>query len=200
MSTEAATWAFPRARAFANLLRRRLTPLLLKKYNKLHLGAGPCHIPGWANLDMWGRKNLIWDLTNPLPVKRGSVTHVYSEHFVEHIPRSDCLKLLHNCRESMAPGGVLRISTPDLKLFAESYLRGEAPPDWGEENPCRAFNEVMRNWGHTFLYDEEELTSLLHEAGFSRVKRVEHRVSEHPELHNMERRGSQLDLIMEARP
>lgn len=192
--------ALDTAGAFINLFRRRLTPMALRGYDKLHLGAGVHFMPGWANVDFSGRKNLIWDLTHPLPLQRGKIRHIYSEHFVEHISREKCLELLQHARQSMAPDGVLRISTPDLKLFAASYLRGEAPPDWGEKNPCRAFNEVMRNWGHTFLYDEEELTSLLHEAGFRTVRRVSHGVSEHPELNDVEHRGSQLDLILEAQP
>ncbi len=188
------------AGAFGNLFRRRLTPFQLKKYDKLHLGAGAHHIPGWANIDFSGRKNLIWDLTRPLPLAAGKIKRLYSEHFIEHISRENCLHLFRHIRESMAPDGILRIATPDLKLFAQCYLQREVPPDWEEQNPCRAFNEVMRNWGHTFLYDEEELTEILTQAGFRSVRRVVHRISEDPDLHNIERRGSQLDLIMEARP
>ncbi len=200
MSAARANWPFQKAISLAHLLRRSLTPFMIRNYDKLHLGAGPRYIPGWANLDLWGRKNLIWDLTHPLPVKRGSVRYVYTEHFVEHISRSDCLKLLRNCRASMASDGVLRISTPDLRQFAECYLRGEIPPGWGEQPPSRAFNELTRAWGHTYIYDEADLTSLLHEAGFRRVKRVEHGVSEHPALHALEQRESQMDLIVEAQP
>ena len=182
-----------------NRMRRPLTRLRLRKYDKLHLGAGGFQMEGWANLDIVGRRNLIWDLTRPLPMPP-RVKYIYSQHFIEHIPRAVALKLLANARAAMAADGVLRVSTPDLRLFSQAYLSGNVPELWTERNPCRFFNELMRNWGHTFLYDEEELTALLKEAGFGRVRRVARNQSDHAELRNLETRPDQLDLIMEAQP
>ncbi|HEX8584155.1 MAG TPA: methyltransferase domain-containing protein [Allosphingosinicella sp.] len=182
-----------------NRLRRPLTRLQLRKYDKLHLGAGGYQLDGWANLDLVGRRNLIWDLTRPLPMP-AHVKFVYSQHFIEHIPRDVALKLLRNAHASMAKDGVMRISTPDLRLFSQAYLSGEVPPLWTERNPCRFFNELMRNWGHTFLYDEEELTALLTEAGFRTVRRMKRNESDHAELRDLEIRPDQLDLIVEAQP
>ena len=180
--------------------RRPLTRFRLGAFDKLNLGAGGDYRPGWANLDITGHRNLIWDLTKPLPIRAGSVRYVYSEHFIEHITRDHAVKLLSNARACIVEDGALRLSTPDLRLFSEAYLDGQIPPLWTERNPTRMFNEVMRNWGHTFLYDETELRSVLSEAGFTRFKRVERHQSDHAELRGLEQRVSQLDLIVEAQP
>ena len=180
--------------------RRPLTRFRIRGYDKLNLGAGGDFRVGWANIDIGGRKNLAWDLTKPLPISPGKIRFVFSEHFIEHIAREDAIKLLSNVRACMVNDGVVRLSTPDLRLFAETYLAGDLPPSWLEKNPTRMLNQVMRDWGHTFLYDESELRDTLAEAGFKRFKRVDRHESEYSELRNLERRGSQLDLIVEARP
>ena len=47
----------------------------------------------------------------------------------------------------MVEVGALRLSTPNLRLFWETYLDGQVPPRWPHLNPTRMINEVMRNWG-----------------------------------------------------
>lgn len=185
------------------LVSRLRTPFALRKYDKLHLGSGPHRKPGWANIDISGLHNIIWDLRRPLPVKAGIVRFIYSEHFIEHVDRPDALRLLSACRNLLAPGGVLRISTPNLRRSVEDYLASRTPRlpgiAWYPETPCRALNETMRCWGHRFVYDETELVNLLHEAGFQQLVRVSWGESEHQELKGLETRPFYDDLIFEAR-
>jgi predicted SAM-dependent methyltransferase len=183
--------------------RRAATPAALRGHDKLHLGAGSRQIPGWANLDISGRENIIWDLRKPLPLKPGQIRFVYSEHFIEHITRDDALLLLKHAHDALVSDGVLRISTPDLRSIVEHYRRGElmsaAHGNWFPQTPCRMVNEALRLWGHTFVYDEPELRALLAEAGFSAIQRVAHGKSEHPDLRGLETRPDLDDLIFEAR-
>lgn len=90
--------------AFAKLLQIR-TPFVVRKYDKLHLGCGPRRIADWANIDISGYQNIVWDLRKRLPVTPGSIRFIYSEHFIEHISRSQALELLRNCRAVLAKGG-----------------------------------------------------------------------------------------------
>jgi predicted SAM-dependent methyltransferase len=71
--------------------------------------------------------------------------------------------------------------------------------DWHPATPCQMVNEAMRWWGHTFLYDEAELTALLRECGFSDVRRVKWGESEFDELRGLESRPDFDDLILEAK-
>lgn len=173
----------------------------LKGADKLQLGAGNHPLPEWANLDLTGN-SVIWDLTKPLPVAPGSIHFVYSEHFIEHVGRADAQKIIENCRAVMAPGGVIRISTPDLAVLVKDYSAGklvEMPHgDWFPETPCRMINEGMHLWGHQFVYDEAEIFELLESAGFSKVERVQRHASDHPELRGLETRPDFDDLIVEG--
>jgi predicted SAM-dependent methyltransferase len=183
--------------------RRAATPAALRRYDRLHLGAGARQIPGWANLDIAGRGNLIWDLRKPLPLEAGQIRFVYSEHFIEHITRADALLLLKHARHVLAADGVIRISTPNLATVVDYYRRGELMAmqhgNWFPKTPCQMVNESLRLWGHTFVYDEPELRSLLSEAGFCAIARVAHGKSEYSELCGLETRPDFDDLIFEAR-
>lgn len=190
-----ASW-FHRSRRFA-------TRGQLAGYDRFHLGAGPHQIPGWANIDIYGRANLIWDLRKPLPVGKGRIRYVYAEHFIEHISRDEGLHLLRSLRALLHEEGVVRLSTPDLSFFAAAYLNGEVirslQYQWLPTTPCEMMNDQMRQWGHQFVYDEPELRALLAEAGYREVKRVGWRESDHDALRGIETRPSLGDLIVEAR-
>lgn len=188
--------------AVAARARRPLTPLLLNRYDKLHLGSGARQLDGWANLDINGRGNLVWDLRKPLPLRPGRVQFVYTEHFIEHIPRKDAVRLFTHARKVMASGGVVRVSTPDLVKLVEDYREGRLVRmdhgSWYPATPCQMVNEGMRLWGHVFVYDEAELTAVLHESGFTKIRRVKWGESRHSELRGLESRPDFDDLILEA--
>jgi predicted SAM-dependent methyltransferase len=187
----------------AKPFRRLATPFLMRRHDKLHLGSGARLLEGWANIDIGGVGTLLWDLRKPLPIKARKVRLVYTEHFIEHIDRADALRLFTHAREVMAPGAILRVSTPDLRKVADDYLNGrvvEMPHGgWYPKTPCRMLNEAVRWWGHVFLYDEAELTGLLDECGYSDIRRVAWGASETPGLRGLESRPDFGDLIVEAR-
>lgn len=174
----------------------------LLSFDKLHLGSGARLLPGWANIDIGGRGTLLWDLRRPLPIASPCVRLVYTEHFIEHIPRADALKLFGHARRVMLPGAVLRVSTPDLRILADDYLNGRVVHmehgGWYPETPCQMINEGMRLWGHVHMYDEPELVALLTECGFTDIRRVGWGESDYVDLRNLESRPDYGDLIIEA--
>jgi predicted SAM-dependent methyltransferase len=179
------------------------TPFVLRKYDKLHLGCGPRRIADWANIDRAGFRNIIWDLRRRLPTTPGSIRFIYSEHFIEHISRAQALVLLRNCKVVLAKGGVVRVSTPNLRRLVDDYLAGVIPElphatTWRPATTCVMMNDGMRLWGHQFVYDEAELILLLKEAGFINIRRMRWGESEHPELRCLETRPYFDDIIIEA--
>lgn len=169
---------------------------------KLHLGSGSINLDAWLNIDMDApAADMHLDLTNPLPFEKESVSHIFSEHFIEHISRNEALNLLKECHRVMREDATLRISTPNLKYLTFSYLSQNINA-WGDlwqpANACAFMNEGMRSWGHKYLYDNEELIGLLNEAGFMSLELPEWRASRHQELTNLETRAYHYDLIIEA--
>ncbi len=175
----------------------------MARHAKLHLGCGNHIIEGWANIDMAGPDEVIkWDLSRPLPVESESVRHIYSEHFIEHISLDQATGLLGECRRVLTPGGVLRVSTPDLRKLIDVYLAGRLSEfhdvGWSPATPCRLLNEGMRSWGHQFLYDADELKRILETCGFGKITQVRWRESSHQELRELECRPFHDEIILEA--
>lgn len=172
-------------------------------HEKLHLGCGSNIIPEWTNVDLSDLKGVTkWDLTKSLPVDSSSVDYIYSEHFIEHITREQAKGLLIECSRVLRMGGVLRISTPDLRKLVNEYLSGNlmewSELGWNPDTPCALMNEGMRLWGHQYLYDAAELKQLLLDCGFDSVELMSWRESKHHELRGLECRPFHEDLIYEC--
>lgn len=170
---------------------------------RVHLGCGPNVLDGWANLDVSGPRGVVrFDLSRPLPFESGSVDLIFTEHFVEHIRKDQAEALFRECARILRPGGVLRISTPDLRTLIDAYLGGRvddwADMQWSPATPCDLLNEGMRLWGHRYLWDEDQLRRVLRSQGFTTVQRVAWHESDRDELRDLEIRPFHGDLIVEA--
>lgn len=194
MTTLPMRFRFP----FAGNARARLG-----RESRLHLGCGDNILKGWANIDLSGTSEVIaHDLTTALPVVDATIEFIYSEHFIEHIPLVDAQHLLAECHRILKPGGVIRLSTPDLSKLVSEYTQQRTSEwgdvDWNPATPCRMLNEGLRLWGHEFVYDADELEIALRAAGFHQLKREGWRASAHDELRSLEYRPFHDELIFEA--
>lgn len=137
---------------------------------KLHLGSGEGRLAGWRNVDLAGSKaDFIWDLRVPLPVRPGTVTAVFNEHFLEHLPLPAAMGIIRQSYELMAPGGIIRIGVPDFQRYFEDYAAPAGVLDKARPlrpTPMVALNELVYSYGHSSLWDAETLAKLLTEVGF----------------------------------
>lgn len=175
----------------------------MQEHRKLHLACGSNVMASWSNLDLLENGPVIgWDLTRPLPIDKHWMRLIYCEHFIEHLEREEAHNLLIDCRQILEPGGVLRISTPDLRKLIEEYAAGRIDAwhdiPWMPATPARLMNEGMRSWGHKFVYDAPEFESLLHAAGFTKVTRMRWGESTIGELQGIESRPNHQELIYEC--
>lgn len=168
---------------------------------KLHIGCGAFLLPGWINLDQAPRDGAFYlDARRPLPLEDGCVHRIFHEHFLEHLDLNEGLRFLRECIRVLEPGGLMRLSTPDLELTMATY-QDRNPAVRRDEAMARhvritgatasitaamLFNDKMRGWGHRFLYDEETLRRQLERAGFEAVVRRRFGESEHLELRGLE--------------
>jgi predicted SAM-dependent methyltransferase len=120
------------------------------------------------------------DITEPLPFEDGCVDWVYAEHLIEHVPLVDAINWLAEVRRILAPGGLLRITTPDLRAYAAGYLaenekfftrhrRILSVMRVGPPMPARRaymVNQIFYLYGHRWIYDHDELRYALTQAGY----------------------------------
>jgi predicted SAM-dependent methyltransferase len=181
---------------------------------KLQLGAGGNDAQGWLNTDIEPKVDEIYlDATQQYPFPDQSFHYIFSEHVIEHVPWEAGIAMLRECYRVLAPGGKLRVVTPDLARFVK-LLAGSIDADaqqfiaaklrlhrWPETPVSRAyiFNRQVRDWGHQFLYDSATLRKSLELAGFKQIKeyRVEDKTD--PVFREVERRtrneGSDLWIV-----
>ena len=130
----------------------------------------------------------------------------YAEHLIEHLSLEQGVVLMRECRRVLKPGGVLRLATPDLADIVRDYQTDWRRHDWVNwpqfgwiDTGARMVNVALREWGHQYLYDYDELSLRLRQAGFEHIERRRLGESTLPDLRNLETR---LDskLIVDAGP
>jgi predicted SAM-dependent methyltransferase len=171
----------------------------------LHIGCGDIYFPGWVNIDLnSGKADLTYDIRNQLPYEENMVDFIYSEHVIEHFNREDGLRLLADFYRILKHNGVVRVATPDLDYIVFKYCFFWWKQDWikkyGYEwikTKAEMMNISFREWGHQYIYNNEELTRRLHETGFRNICRKKNNKSTYNELKNRETRNDS-KLILEA--
>ena len=167
----------------------------------IELGAGGHARPGWIETDLNEIGHVLaLDVTKPFPIPDKSFHFVYSEHMIEHIPFESGQFMLRECYRIMQPGAVIRIVTPSIRFLIGLFSNARSEVEeryiqWATQQfvrsaprplPSLVFNNFVRNWGHTFIYDEETLHLALEGAGFADIKACRIGESEHEKLRNLE--------------
>jgi predicted SAM-dependent methyltransferase len=194
------------------VVRRRSVSRYLRSTDepRLHIGAGPKSIEGWLDTDVLMGEAYV-DLSRPLPFEDSTFQFVFGEHVFEQFPVEAGLALLREIRRVLRPGGVLRLTTPELPKLIAIYddrnpeITLEETEAWLTEitqrphtTGAQVLNSFMREWGHSYIYDEQDLTSRLNEAGFVGVVRREPGQSDHPALRGVEQHESESRSRAEA--
>jgi len=154
----------------------------------LNLGAGPNRYPGWLTADAFKPEaDIYMNVYRRFPFADGTFDVVYSEHMIEHIVVDKIPHLLSEVHRILKPGGVFRVTTPDLAIHAKHYVDGDRAffepiikkymsrwdrqkeKYWLVRSNGGAFmtRAVQRFYRHRWVYDFETLSSCLNEIGFT---------------------------------
>lgn len=143
------------------------------------------------------------DVSESLPFEDGSVEWVYAEHLLEHITLERAIAWLREVKRILVPGGLLRLTTPDLMRYVTGYLRDDgffaehrdrmldvlAPAPRMPSRPAFMLNQIFYFYGHRWIYDFEELCHALLSAGFEsdRISRCAFREGARPQVAELDR-------------
>jgi predicted SAM-dependent methyltransferase len=186
---------------------------------KLNIGCWRNGKEGWVNIDIVENSsvNLVWDCRKKLPFENGTVSMIFTEHFLEHLDyHEEALSFLCEARRVLAENGVIRIIVPDLEKYLKAYT---------DENPWKQLTEIRplaeermdywtkRKWNtrmelidelfrqsydHKAAYDFETMRYLLNQAGYSEIIRQQYMKSLEPELALDRKERASESLYVEA--
>lgn len=128
----------------------------------LNLGGGGNCLAGCLTVDIDPRADAYVDITKKLPFPDCSINAIFCEEAIEHIDLKLGLQLLRECFRILKPGGIIRLTTPDLTYFANRVTQSL--------NCCDQINEVFYGHGHCYLYTQEALQFYCQEIGFTNLK------------------------------
>ncbi len=136
------------------------------------------------------------DLRRGIPLPDSSANCVYSCHFLEHLSKRDGGQLIVEVFRILRPGGLVRLVVPDLATVIGMYATGERDRMLGEFFFVdRDASELAR---HGYLYDFDALRTLLADAGFAEINRVDFRQGLMPDLEILDDQPA-VSLFVEAR-
>jgi predicted SAM-dependent methyltransferase len=169
---------------------------------KLHIGCGDNVLDGWLNSNYYPDPSHIihLDATESFPLGNNEFDYIFSEHMIEHIPYEDGLLMLNECFRILKPDGRIRISTPNLLFLVDLYNPDKSDlqleyikwatdrfiPNVGAHEDTYVINNFVRDWGHSFIYDEKALRLSLEKAGFTNITKCELNQSDSDIFRNLE--------------
>jgi predicted SAM-dependent methyltransferase len=178
-----------------SLSYRLIGPLRLRRFIASHgcpillnVGAGHNVLTGWLNTDYDRKSGCVFlDITKRLPFQDSSVSVILAEHVIQALPKSGSTRFFHEAFRCLCPGGILRVSTPNLTALCralcepsleklrESLVQRHKRITGKNEvvvSYCDFFNDMNHMWDLHYLFSEEELYCQLREIGFQDIRRA----------------------------
>jgi SAM-dependent methyltransferase len=112
------------------------------------------------------------DLALSLPLHSSTIDFIYSSHFFEHLFKDDATNLLKACAQALKPGGLIRISIPDLAYAISLYGLGRKTEMLEDYFFVSGRGSYLAR--HKYMYDFDLIKTALEQAGFSGVTRCEY--------------------------
>lgn len=167
-----------------------LIPTFIRRWNRpslsqfgppyrLHLGCGSISLNGFCNVDVMHTPaaDVLDDIRLLRLFNSNSAREIYACHVLEHFSHEEVPPILKRWNEVLAPGGVLRISVPDIdrivKVYHKNFPHFETPghTPWigliygGQTNP---YDFHKTGFNYTWL------KFLLEQAGFKNCQEYPH--------------------------
>ncbi|OGU35883.1 MAG: hypothetical protein A2315_15900 [Ignavibacteria bacterium RIFOXYB2_FULL_35_12] len=116
------------------------------------------------------------DATKGLHIKSSSVEVLYSSHMIEHLDRNGAARFLKEAFRLLQPGGLMRLTIPDIKKQVTQYNINDDADRFMELTHLCSYRPISfsqrlqllivgpRN--HQWMYDGKSLVRLLQNFGF----------------------------------
>jgi predicted SAM-dependent methyltransferase len=157
-----------------NLVRPKKTPIAHPNL-RLHVGGKARH-PDWRVLDVLPGEHVdfVAPCTDLSSFADSGVVEIYASHVLEHLGyQAELTRALSEFHRVLIPGGLLRVSVPDLTTLCRLFL----DPELGGQDRFRVMRMMFGGQidaadFHQVGLTEEFLADYLDSAGFVDIARV----------------------------
>ncbi|MCK5014995.1 MAG: methyltransferase domain-containing protein [Candidatus Omnitrophica bacterium] len=204
--------------------RRLQEDIVRRNVDKIHVGCGLVLLDGWLNIlyeprqeygkvqKRGGKLLLNYNLLKKWPVSDNSISFIAGSHFIEHLDLNHGIRFLKESFRVLRPGGVIRLSCPDLEIYVRNYaernmdfFENKLIREWCAFSQAQTPGEILAakaydsGGAHKWFYDFDSLKHVLEAAGFKDIKRCARLEGEVPELETLELPERELETVyMEA--
>lgn len=153
-------------------------------YDKVHLGCGKKHLPGWFHVDAleFDHVDHVGRVEDLSFIPDGSVSLIYACHVLEHFGRKTYMDPLREWFRVLKPGGVLRLAVPDFAAAAKLYLSGILPRGIEDVRGLVTGGQRDQYDFHGMIFDEASLSDDLKSIGFAETRLWDWRTTEHSQM------------------
>jgi predicted SAM-dependent methyltransferase len=145
---------------------------------RLHWGCGPITPYGWVNSDIEPGPgvDVVADIRKGLPLPDDSFDYIVSIHTLPEIPYRDLDRALQELRRVLTPGGVLRLSLPDLDKAIQAYVSRDIdyffliPDDEVKSISSKMIVQLLWYGRSRTMFTVEFATELLARNGFHSIQ------------------------------
>ncbi len=145
---------------------------------KIEFGAGKKGNGGWITIDVY-RADIIWNLTNSLPIADDVVQEIYHSHLLEHLNFKQINDFLLECYRILKPGGHMKVCVPNAGNYIQAYYNRKYFRD-DDQMYAKAIVDsnsfidqlnyiAYMDGEHKFMFDEQNAINLILKAGFTSV-------------------------------
>jgi predicted SAM-dependent methyltransferase len=143
---------------------------------RLHIGGKTRH-PDWKVLNVVPGPNVdfVGNCTDLSQFAEASVSEIYASHVLEHLShRNELSAALSGFLRVLVPGGVLRVSVPDMTALCALFNDPALTPQARYEVMRMMFGGQFDSSDfHRVGLSDEFLRTFLSKAGFANIERVE---------------------------
>ncbi len=188
--------------------------------DRLHVGCGLTLLNGWCNVlfernQEYGKLKRVngvdwfnYNLLKPWPWSEKSISFIAGAHFIEHLDLNQCALFCKEAFRVLKSRGIIRLSCPDLEIYARNYLEGDKNFFEHEEikkacvfktaiTPSQIFAAKAYDSGgaHKWFHDFSSLKSVLERAGFVNIRKVKRLEGRTPNLEELELPQREIETV-----
>lgn len=150
-------------------------------------GRNPYRPGKFLNVDIvdMPKVDLVFDITKTFPIDDGVIAEVFSAATLEHLRKPHVDHVLKECFRVLQPGGMLRVSTPDIEAIAKGILKGEDLVVVNQHLFGKYKSDQTEDFDlHRWMYPAPAMIARLHELGFVCAERIAMGDVPHDERYN----------------